>query len=97
MIRPHGAAFTDPMAVVDNRFRVHGIPNLRVIDASSIPVLTNGHPMAVLVAMAERASDFLAEDDLQEQKSGRAGKKKSKDNEAKTAAAHHRKRSSKSG
>ena len=35
---------------------------LRVVDASSQPVLTNGHPMAVLVAMAERAADFLAQD-----------------------------------
>lgn len=55
-------AFPDPMAVVDNRFRVYGVKNLRVIDASSIPVLTNGHPMAVLVAMAEKAADMIQED-----------------------------------
>lgn len=50
------------MAVVDNRFRVYGVNNLRVIDAASIPVLTNGHPMAVLVAMAERAAEMIQED-----------------------------------
>lgn len=33
-----------------------------MVDASSQPVLTNGHPMAVLVAMAERAADFVAQD-----------------------------------
>jgi len=48
--------------VVDNRFKVFGTTNLRVIDASSIPVLTNGHPMAVLVAMGERAADLIRED-----------------------------------
>lgn len=44
------------------RFNLLGVEALRVVDASSQPVLTNGHPMAVLVAMAERAADFVAQD-----------------------------------
>lgn len=49
----------DPDAVVDPEFKVVGMEKLRVVDASSQPVLTNGHPMAALVMMAERAVDFM--------------------------------------
>ncbi|GAB5033515.1 choline dehydrogenase [Nannochloropsis oceanica] len=54
-----GDASKDPAVVVDTKFKVVGIDKLRVIDASSQPVLTNGHPMAALVMMAERAVDFM--------------------------------------
>lgn len=52
----------DRAAVVDTRFKLLGVRALRVVDASSQPVLTNGHPMAALVMMAERAAEFLAQD-----------------------------------
>jgi choline dehydrogenase-like flavoprotein len=52
----------DRTAVVDTHFRVFGARSLRVIDSSSLPVLTNGHPMAVLIMMAERAVEFLVND-----------------------------------
>lgn len=52
----------DPDAVVDTRFRMLGVQGLRIVDASSQPVMTNGHPMAVLVMMAERAADFILEE-----------------------------------
>ena len=54
-----GDASKDPAVVVDTKFKVVGMEKLRVIDASSQPVLTNGHPMAALVMMAERAVDFM--------------------------------------
>jgi choline dehydrogenase-like flavoprotein len=54
---------SDAQAVVDPRFRAYGLEGLRIVDASSQPVLTNGHPMAVLVMMAERAVDFMLEDE----------------------------------
>jgi len=54
-----GDASKDPAVVVDTKFKVVGIARLRVVDASSQPVLTNGHPMAALVMMAERAVDFM--------------------------------------
>jgi choline dehydrogenase len=54
-----GDPVKDKEAVVDTEFRLLGVESLRVVDASSQPVLTNGHPMAALVMMAERAVDFI--------------------------------------
>ncbi len=53
-------ASNDTMAVLDNRARVYGTQNLRVVDASSFPFLTPGHPMATIYALAEKiAADIL--------------------------------------
>lgn len=52
-------AESDRMAVVDNELCVHGIDNLRVIDASVMPDLPSGNINAPIVAMAERASDLI--------------------------------------
>lgn len=50
----------DTMAVIDNHARVYGTQNLRVVDASSFPFLTPGHPMATIYALAEKiAADIL--------------------------------------
>ena len=38
----------DPTAVVDARSRVFGVQGLRVVDASSMPLLPPGHPMATI-------------------------------------------------
>ena len=46
--------------VVDNRFQVHGISNLRVVDASVIPTPIAGHIQAALYAMAVKAPDVIA-------------------------------------
>ncbi|KAF9162090.1 hypothetical protein BGX21_002609 [Mortierella sp. AD011] len=53
---------SDPLAVVDNRLRVHGIDRLRVIDASVMPKLPAAHTCAPTVMIAERASDMIKED-----------------------------------
>ncbi|MBT8470496.1 MAG: GMC family oxidoreductase N-terminal domain-containing protein [Deltaproteobacteria bacterium] len=53
-----GAA-DDPMAVVDNELRVHGVEGLRVVDASIFPVLPSGNTHAPTVAVAERAADLI--------------------------------------
>jgi len=45
---------TDPMAVLDSQARVRGAKNLRVVDASSFPVLPPGHPIATIYAFAEK-------------------------------------------
>jgi choline dehydrogenase len=52
----------DPMAVVDDRLRVHGIAGLRVIDASVMPTITSGNTNAPVIMIAEKAADLIKED-----------------------------------
>jgi choline dehydrogenase len=52
---------TDPMAVVDNRCRVHGLVGLRVVDASVMPTLVGGNTNAPTVMIAERVAGFMQE------------------------------------
>ncbi|MFT7673176.1 MAG: choline dehydrogenase [Gammaproteobacteria bacterium] len=50
---------TDPMAVVDGQFRVHGIEGLRVVDASTMPRVISANLNAPTQMMAARAADFI--------------------------------------
>jgi choline dehydrogenase len=50
-------------AVVDPRLRVHGVENLRVIDASIFPTVTSGNTNAPTVMVAEKGAAMLIEDD----------------------------------
>ena len=52
---------TDPMAVVDQFCRVHGLQGLRVIDASVMPEITRANTNATTIMMAERAADLIKE------------------------------------
>ncbi|KAL8782880.1 MAG: hypothetical protein Q9195_009546, partial [Heterodermia aff. obscurata] len=49
----------DGMAVVDPRGRVYGTRGLRVVDASSMPFLTPGHPQSVVYALAELVAEGM--------------------------------------
>jgi choline dehydrogenase-like flavoprotein len=46
-------------AVVDSRLRVHGLENLRVVDASIMPIIPGGNTHAPTVMVAERGADLI--------------------------------------
>ncbi|CZT53266.1 related to choline dehydrogenase [Rhynchosporium secalis] len=50
---------SDPMAVTDSRARVIGVQNLRVVDASTFPLLVPGHPQSTIYALAEKIADHI--------------------------------------
>lgn len=49
----------DDMAVVDSELRVHGVQNLRVVDASIMPSIITGNTNAGVIAIAEKAADLI--------------------------------------
>jgi choline dehydrogenase-like flavoprotein len=48
--------------VVDRRLVVFGTKNLRVVDASMMPLIPRANPQATIYAVAERAADLIKED-----------------------------------
>ena len=50
---------SDPMAVVDDRLRVHGLEGLRVVDASIMPRMISANLNASTLMIADKASDLI--------------------------------------
>jgi choline dehydrogenase len=52
---------TSPQSVLDPAsLQVHGVDGLRVVDASSMPYVTNGNIYAPVMMLAEKAADLIA-------------------------------------
>jgi choline dehydrogenase len=52
-------SLSDPMAVVDSSLKVIGIKNLRVVDSSVMPTITNANLNAPTIMIAEKAADLI--------------------------------------
>ena len=53
----------DTQAVVDSHARVHGVSNLRVVDASAFPILPPGQPQATVYMFAEKIAHMILSGD----------------------------------
>ena len=47
------------MAVVDENLKIHGLKNIRVVDASVIPEIPSANLNAPTLMIAEKASDII--------------------------------------
>ncbi|KAH8414084.1 hypothetical protein KR222_005957, partial [Zaprionus bogoriensis] len=52
--------------VVDSHLRLHGVPNLRIVDASVLPRPVSGNPNTAIAAIAFRAASWILKDELRD-------------------------------
>ena len=53
---------SDPMAVIDSRFRVHGVQGLRVVDASVFPRIPGFFIVTPIYMISEKATEVILAD-----------------------------------
>jgi len=49
----------DPMAVLDSKFRVRGVKNLRVVDGSAFPKVPGAYPVLPTFMISEKATEDI--------------------------------------
>jgi choline dehydrogenase len=50
---------SDKTSVVGSNLKIHGLKNIRIVDASVFPNIISGHTNAPVIAIAEKASDLI--------------------------------------
>lgn len=53
---------SDPMAVLDSKFKVRGVKGLRVVDASALPQVPGFFPVVSIYMIGEKAADVILAD-----------------------------------